>query len=61
MRTESKVGTTIRLSKVQKKVAEATRVSRRTLCRLMKEDENVENGVAMAFSTPRKFTTKILH
>jgi hypothetical protein len=31
MKTESEVGVTIPLSKVQKRVAEATRVSRRTL------------------------------
>jgi len=61
MRNESKVGTTIPLLKVQKKVAEATRVSRRTLWRLLEEGENVETGVAMAFSTPRKLRTKILH
>jgi len=61
LRNEFKVGTTIPLLKVQKKVAEATRVSRRTLCRLMKIGENVETAVAMAFSTPRKFTTKVLH
>jgi hypothetical protein len=33
MKIESEVGTTIPLSKVQKRVTEATRVSRRTLCR----------------------------
>ena len=54
LKTESAVSITIPLSKVQKRVAEATRVSRRTLCRLLKEGENVETGVAMAFSTPRK-------
>jgi len=54
MRTESKVGITILLSQVQMKVAERTRVSRRTFCRLLEEGENVETGVAMAFSSPRK-------
>jgi len=50
MKSESKVGITIPLSKVQKRVAEAMRVSRRTLCRVLKEGENVETGVTMAFS-----------
>jgi len=59
MKTESEVGFTIPLSKVQKTVAEATRVSRITLCRILKEGENVETGVAMAFSTPRKIRTKV--
>ena len=59
MKTESEVGFTIPLSKVQKTVAEATRVSRITLCRILKEGENVETGVAMAFSTPRKLRTKV--
>ena len=54
MKTESVVGITIPLSKVQKRVAEATRVSRRTLCKVLKEGENVETGVTMAFSTPCK-------
>jgi len=54
MKTESEVSITISFSKVQTRVAEATRVSRRTLCRVLKEGENVETGVAMAFSTPRK-------
>ena len=54
MKTESEAGITIPLSKVQKTVAEATRVSRRTLCRVLTEGENVEAGVTMAFSTPHK-------
>jgi len=54
MKTKSEVGIAIPLSKVQKRVVEATRVSRRTLCRVLKEGENVETGVTMAFSTPRK-------
>ena len=54
VKTESEVSITIPLSKVQERVAEATRVSRRTLCRVLKEGENVETGVAMSFSTPRK-------
>ena len=54
MKTEFEVGITILLSKVQKRVAEATRVSRRTLCRVLKEGENVENGVAQT-------QTKSLH
>ena len=49
METESEVGITIPLSKAQRRVAEATRVSRRTSCRVLKEGENVETGVAMAF------------
>jgi len=50
MKTEYEVSITIALSKVQNRVAEATRVSRRTLCRvLLKEGENVETGVTMAF------------
>ena len=56
---ESEVGITIPLSKVQKRVTEATRVSRRTLCRVLKEGENVETGVTMAFSTPRKLRPKV--
>ena len=55
---ESEVGITIPLSKVWKRVAEATRVSR-TLCRSLKEGENVETGVAMAFSTLRKLRPKV--
>jgi len=58
MKTESELGVTIPLSKVQKRVVEATRVSRRTLCRILKEGESVETGDAMAFSTPRKHRTK---
>ena len=52
MKIEPEVGITIPLSKVQNRVIEATRVSR-TLCRILKEGENVETGDAMAFSTPR--------
>ena len=37
MKSESEVGTTIPISRVQKRVTEATRVSRRTLCRVLKE------------------------
>lgn len=59
MKTESEVGIAIPLSKVQKRVVEATRVSRRTLCRVLKEGENVETGVTMAFSTPRKRRPKV--
>ena len=59
MKTESEVGITIPLSKVQKRVAEATRVSKRTLCRLLKEGENVETDVAMAFSTTRKLRPNV--
>jgi hypothetical protein len=59
MKTESEVGITSPLSKVQKRVAEATRVSRRTLCWVLVEGENVETGVAMAFSTPRKLRPKV--
>ena len=48
MKSESEVGITIPLSKVQKRVVEATRISRRTLCRVLKEGENVETGVTMS-------------
>ena len=58
LKTESELGVTIPLSKVQKRVLEATRVSRRTLRRILKEGESVETGDAMAFSTPRKHRTK---
>ena len=55
MKTEYEVSITIALSKVQNRVAEATRVSRRTLCRvLLKEGENVETGVTMAFKLSAK-------
>jgi len=59
MKTEPELGITIPLSKVQKRIAEATRVSRRTSCRVLKEGENLENGVALAFSTPRKLRSKV--
>ena len=49
MKSEFELGITIPLPKVQKRVAEATCVSRRTLCRVLKEGENVETGVTMAF------------
>jgi DNA-binding transcriptional regulator LsrR (DeoR family) len=61
MKSESEVGIAIPLSKVQKRVAEATRISRRTLCRVLKEGKNVEICVTMSFSTPRKTQTKSLH
>jgi len=57
-KSESEVGITIPLSKVQKRVAEATCVSRRTLCMVLK-GEHVETGVTMAFSTPRKLRPKV--
>jgi hypothetical protein len=53
------MGITIPLSKVQKRVAEATRVSGRTLFRALKEGANVETAVAMAFSTQRKLRQKV--
>ena len=59
MKSESEVGITIPLPKVQKRVAEATRVRRRNLCRLLKEGENVETVVTMAFSTPSKLSPKV--
>jgi len=59
MESESGVGITIPLSKVQKRFAEATRVSRRTLCRVLKEGENLETGVTLAFSTPCKLRPKV--
>ena len=58
MKTESEVGITIPLSKVQKRVAEAC-VSTRTLSRVLKEGENVETGIIMAFATPRKLRPKV--
>jgi len=54
MKTESELGITIPFPKVQKRVAESTRASGRTLCRISKEGEIVETDVTMAFSTPRK-------
>jgi hypothetical protein len=59
MKTESEVGITIPLSKVQNRVTEATRFSRRTLCRILKEGGNMETGVAVAFSTPRKLRPNV--
>jgi len=59
MNIDSEVGIMIPLSKVQKRVTEATRVSRRTLCRVLKEGENVETGVTMTFSTLRKLRPKV--
>jgi hypothetical protein len=59
LKTESEVGITIPLSKVQKRVAEAPRVSRRTLRRVLQECENVETSVTMAFATPRKLRPKV--
>ena len=56
MKTESEVGITIPLSKVQKRVPEATRVSRRTLCRILKEGENVETGVFFSCTSRRVAT-----
>ena len=61
MRNETNVGKTTPLSKVLLTAAQATRVSRKTLFRLMKESKNVKNGAAMAFSTTRKRRTKIFH
>jgi hypothetical protein len=58
MKTESEVSITISLSKVQKRVVEAICINRRTLCRVLKVGENVETGIAMAFSTPRKLRPK---
>jgi hypothetical protein len=59
VKTEFEVGITISLSKVQKRVAEATGVNRRSLCRVLEKGENVETGVAMAFSTPLKLRPKV--
>jgi len=59
MKSESQVGITIPLPKVQKRVAEATRVSRKTLWRVLKEGENVETVVTMAFSTLRKLSPNV--
>jgi hypothetical protein len=52
MKLESEVGITIPHSSTQKRVIEATHVSRRTLCRIVK------HGVAIPFSTPRKLRPK---
>jgi hypothetical protein len=59
METESEESITMPLSKVLKGVAETTCVSRRTLCWVLKEGENVETGVAMAFSTLCKLRPKV--
>jgi hypothetical protein len=54
------VGTTIPLSKVQKRVAEATSVNGRTcVCWVLKEDDYVETGAAMAFLTSRKIRPNV--
>jgi len=45
MKTAFQVGITFLLSIVQKRVAEVTRVNRRTLCRLLKEGEISGTGV----------------
>jgi hypothetical protein len=58
MKTKSEVGIIFLLSKAQKRVAETTRVSRRTLCRLLNEGEISGTGVAMAFSAPCKLRPK---
>ena len=49
------MGITIPLSEMQKRVAEATRVSRRTLCRVLQEGKNVGTGV----TTPRNLRPKV--
>jgi len=57
MKTESEVGITIPLSKVQKSVAKAIRVRRRTLCGGLKEGENGEtcrNGIFNPAQTQTK-------
>jgi len=59
MKSESEVDIAIPLSKVQNRVAEATRVSRRTLCKVLKGGENVETVVTMEFSNPRKLRPKV--
>ena len=64
MKTKSEVGIAIPLSKVQKRVVEATRVSRRTLCRVLKEGENVETGVTqwhfqLCKTSAQKFALKV--
>jgi len=59
MKTESVVGITIPRSKVQKRVAEVTHVNRRTLCMVLKEGENVETGVTMAFPSLHKLRPKV--
>jgi len=58
MKTDSEMGITIPLSKVLKRVAAATGISRRNLCWIWKEGENVETVVTMAFSTPCKLKPK---
>jgi len=59
MKNESALCITISLSKVQKTVPEATRVNKRTLCRVLKKGENVETGVTMLFSNPRELRPKV--
>jgi len=46
------------MTHAQNPVAKATWVNR-TLCRVLKEGENVENGVIMAFSTLHKLRPKV--
>jgi hypothetical protein len=58
IKTASEVGITIPLQSCRT-VTEATRVSTRILCSVLKEGENVETGVAMAFSTPHKLRPKV--
>jgi len=64
MKSEPQVGITIPLPKMQKRVAEATRVSRKTLCRVLKEGENVETGVTqwhfqLCKTSAQKFALKV--
>jgi hypothetical protein len=54
----SEVGITITLSSMQKRVIEATRVSRRTFCRIVKAGKNAKHVVAVPFSAPRKLRPK---
>ena len=59
MKNVSELGIKILILKVHNRVPEAMLVSRRTLFRVSKEGENVETGVTMAFSTPRKLRPKV--
>ena len=61
MKSESEVGITIPLSKVQKRDAEATHVSRRTLCRVLKEGEKCGNWCHSGIFNSAQTQTKSLH
>jgi len=59
MKSESEVGITIPLSKVQKRVAEATRVSRRTLCRVKMWELVSQWHFQLRTNSDQKFALKV--